>query len=95
MFFRILELGFIGILAILIFTQVILPIFTNERFFDLFRKSKPKEIPVVEKPAEGSLDDKLEKAKEKVVEVKQVQSEVAEHFKSAQQQKEESDNLLK
>jgi hypothetical protein len=59
--------------------------------FGSFRKSKVKSSNSNE---EGSLDDKLNKAKAKVEEIKNVQNEVDTNYKSAEQLKEESDKLL-
>ena len=70
-------------------TEFFIPILTGKPLFGSFRRSKTETVD------NSPLDDKVSKAKEKVTEVKTVQTEVTEHFKTAQQLKEESDNLLK
>jgi uncharacterized protein YktB (UPF0637 family) len=89
---RLLEL-LLGALLILGFiTEFLVPMLMNKPLFGSFRKtgSEPKKDATKE-----VLEDALKMAKEKVTEVKKVQSDVSEHFKTAEQLKEESDNLLK
>lgn len=92
---RLLEIFGVGLIIIIICTDIIYPILTNKPLFGSFRKTPPI-IPEVEKEIDPStLDGKIEVAKVKVGEVKDIQSEVSAHFKTAEQLKKDSDNLLK
>lgn len=84
-----IELIVIIAIVLVFITEFFIPILTGKPLFGSFRKSKETIID------EGPFDEKISKAKEKVDEVKTVQSEVTEHFKTAEQLKEEADNLLK
>lgn len=91
----------IGIVLIFI-TEFFIPILTGKPVFGSFRKSKTvvetdeetTTEETTEATAKETLDEKISKAKEKVNEVKLVQDEIDQHFKTAEQLKEESDNLL-
>jgi len=87
---RIIE--FIAIAAILLIaiTEFFYPILAGKPLFGSFRKSNADVI----SSGEISLEDKLNKAKEKAEEIKSIQNEVDENYKSAEQLKEEADNLL-
>lgn len=84
---RLLELLLLGGIILLSITEFFYPILTGNPLFGSFRKSKSAEP--------GSIDEKLTKAKEKVNEVKKVQTEVNDQVKDVLTKKEESDNLLK
>jgi hypothetical protein len=84
-----LEIIVIIAIVLIFITEFFIPILTGKPLFGSFRKSKNETID------NDDLDEKITKAKEKVDEVKTVQTEVTEHFKTAEQLKEESDNLLK
>ena len=85
----VLELIVIAGIVLISITEFFIPILTDKPLFGSFRKTKS------EKKSESPLDEKIAKAKEKVGEVKSVQNEVESHLKTAEQLKEESDNLLK
>lgn len=74
------------LIGILFVTEMLIPFLTSKPFFSTFRKKSTADS--------TTLDAKLKHAKEKVDEVKTIQNEVSAHFKSAEQLKEESDNLL-
>jgi len=90
---RLIEIFGLGLFFLAICTELIYPILFDKPLFGSFRKTTAAEP---KKEVENStLDEKIEKAKVKVEEVKEVQSEISAHFKTAEQLKEESDNLLK
>ena len=80
---------FVVLAAIVLFsiTEFFYPLIAGKPLFNSFRK-KPAEKPL-------TLEDELSRAKEKIAEVKNIQAEVDKKFKSAEQLKEESDNLFK
>lgn len=82
-----IEYGFMLLVIVLFLTEIVIPMFAGTPYFSTFRKKAP----IAET---STLDAKLKNAKEKVEEVKVIQSEVSAHFKTAEQLKEESDNLL-
>lgn len=87
-----LEYLVMAAIVLLSITEFFYPLLTNKPFFGSFRKRQPE----VAKPkqAPSSLKEKVNKAKEKVQEVKDIQQEIDKNFKSAEQLKEESDNLM-
>ncbi len=86
---RVLEFVLFVAILLIINTEILYPLITNKPLFGSFR-AQGKTV-----PKEGeALASKVSKAKEKVKEVKEVQQEVDDNFKSAEQLKEESDNLL-
>lgn len=91
-----LELIVILALILIFITEFFIPLVTNKPLFGSFRKLKARAAKSTE---DGSLGEKISKAKEKVnvvkEEVRNVQDEANQHYKSAEQLKEESDNLLK
>ncbi|MBL7891424.1 MAG: hypothetical protein JNL63_02240 [Bacteroidia bacterium] len=91
-----LEIIILTAIVLISITEFFVPLIMNKPLFGSFRKSRTSEAKNV---PDGSLDEKITKTKEKVEEVKEVvkevQSEVAQNFKTAEQLKEESDNLLK
>jgi membrane-associated HD superfamily phosphohydrolase len=87
---QILEYAVLGFIVLLFITEIFYPLIAGKPFFGSFRKNAP----IVQKPVDSSLEAKLADAKRKVEEVKNVQNEVNQHFKSAEQLKDEADNLL-
>jgi uncharacterized protein YktB (UPF0637 family) len=88
---RLLELLIAGLIVIVFISEFLIPLLMNKPLFGSFRKTKPE--PKKDSTREV-LEDALKVAKEKVEEVKKVQSDVSDHYKSAEQLKRESDNLL-
>jgi len=91
----IVEFVVFGLIGLLSLTEFFIPLLLNKPFFGSFRKHKPvvkEEKPVVDAT---DLKGKMASAKEKVAEVKKVQDEIADFHKSAEQLKNESDDLLK
>lgn len=86
---RILEMVVLMGIVLFSITEFFIPLLFNKPILGSFRKVKPPEI-----EKKDSLEEKLSKAKEQVNEVKDVQNEISENFKTAEQLKEESDNLL-
>ncbi len=90
---RTIELIVVLAIILVSITEFFLPILLNKPLFGSFRKLNAKEKKqIINKE---SLDEKIAVAKDKVEEVKKTQNEITEHFKSAEQLKDESDNLLK
>jgi hypothetical protein len=86
---RVLEFVMFAALLLILTTEILYPLITNKPLFGSFRaqgKTTPK--------SGETLATKVSNAKEKIKEVKEVQQEVDNNFKSAEQLKEESDNLL-
>jgi len=87
----VLEFIFLAFIVLLSVTEFFYPLITGKPLFGSFRKSAA----VVEQERDNaSLESKVFKAKEKINEVKDIQNEVNQHFKSAEQLKAEADNLL-
>ena len=87
----VIEYIFLAAIVLVAITEFFIPLLTGRPYFGSFRKLKnnaPKTY------VEPSLEDKMKQAKQKVDEVKVVQQEVTENYKTAEQLKEESDNLL-
>jgi hypothetical protein len=80
-------------------TEFFYPLIMGKPLFGSFRKSNTSDSTRMEeefqKNNDSSFKEKINTAKQKVAEVKTVQNEVTEYYKSAEQLKEESDNLLK
>ena len=88
---RLLEFIALAALVLISITEFFYPLLAGKPFFGSFRRLKGSE----EKPVtEGPLHKKVNEAKQKVEEIKDVQKEVDKHYKSAEQLKEESDQLL-
>ncbi len=87
-----LEFALLAAIVLLSITEFFYPLLTGKPLFQSFRKRV--ETPQPEPPKETSLEEELAKAKEKIKEVKSVQNEVNKKFKSAEELKEESDNLF-
>lgn len=84
-----IEFVVLAAIVLLAITEFFYPLLTGKPMFGSFRKK----VVVEQKPS--SIEDELAKAKEKIAEVKNIQNEVNKNFKSAEQLKEESDNLFK
>jgi membrane-associated HD superfamily phosphohydrolase len=86
---RILELIVVIAVILISITEFFYPLIAGKPFFGSFRRTKKT---MATEP--GSLDDKVNQAKEKVEEIKKVQNEVDSNYRSAEQLKKESDDLL-
>jgi hypothetical protein len=87
----ILEFIFLAFIVLFSITEFFYPLLVGKPLFGSFRK---KAAIAEQKQDDASLEAKVFKAKEKVTEVKDIQNEVNQHFKSAEQLKAEADNLL-
>ena len=87
----ILEFIVLATIVLISITEFFYPLLAGKPLFGSFRKK----VTVIEnKVDDSSLEQKLSVAKEKVKEVKDIQHEVNKNFKSAEQLKEEADNLF-
>ena len=84
----ILELLILAGIVLISLTEFFYPLVVGRPLFPSFRKRT--ETP----PEKSSLENELSKAKAKVADVKNIQQEINKNFKSAEQLKEESDNLF-
>lgn len=91
---RLLELLIAVFIVIAFFTEFLIPILRGKPLFGSFRGKSEDEVIEETVVDETTLEAKIEAAKSKVEEVKQTQSEISAHFKTAEQLKEDSDNLL-
>ena len=82
----IIEFVVLAAIVLISITEFFYPLLVGKPLFNSFRK-KAEQAP-------STLEDELSKAKEKIAEVKNIQAEVNKKFKSAEQLKEESDNLF-
>ena len=82
----IIEFVVLAAIVLISITEFFYPLLVGKPLFSSFRK-KVEQAP-------STLEDELSKAKEKIAEVKNIQAEVNKKFKSAEQLKEESDNLF-
>lgn len=87
-----IEFAVLAAIVLLSITEFFYPLLAGKSLFNSFRKRTETSQP--EPPKEKSLEEELAKAKEKVKEIKNIQNEVDKKFKSAEQLKEESDNLF-
>lgn len=87
----IIEFIIVAIIVLVSITEFFYPMFMGKPLFGSFRKN----IVNTDLKNDGDLNDKISSAKEKVQEIKKVQEEIDENFKSAEQLKSESDNLTK
>jgi transposase len=87
---RLLEMIALAGIVLVSVTEFFYPLIAGKPFFGSFRRRQQRET----RRTEGPLDQKVSEAKEKVEEIKNVQREVDKHYKSAEQLKEESDQLL-
>lgn len=85
------------LLIILVISQYVIPVLMKSKTWWLFRPSDKPEVTKTDKPSD--LTSELEETKKVVDQAKdkvgKVKEKVAEHFKSAEDLKKESDNLLK
>lgn len=88
---RLIEIIAAAAVVLVSITEFFYPLIAGKPFFGSFRKTK---VEPERRTSEGSLDEKINKAKEKVEEIKNVQDEVDRHYKTAEQMKEEADQLL-
>jgi hypothetical protein len=77
-------------LVLISITELFYPLLVGKPLFGSFRKNVAN-APQTEK---NSLHEKVSKAKAKVKEVKDIQDEVNDNFKSAEELKAEADDLL-
>ena len=82
-----IEFVVLAAVVLISITEFFYPLLVGKPLFNSFRKK-------VEQKS-SNLEDELSKAKEKIAEVKNIQAEVDKKFKSAEQLKQESDNLFK
>jgi hypothetical protein len=88
---RLLEIIALAAVVLISITEFFYPLIAGKPFFGSFRKRKKEE----ERTTSGdTLDEKINQAREKVEEIKNVQDEVDRHYKTAEQLKEEADQLL-
>jgi peptidoglycan hydrolase CwlO-like protein len=96
MFWTIVEICIVAAILLISVTEFFIPVLFNKPLFGSFRRLKATEV---KKEADDSLPGEISRTREKVEdikeEVKEVQEKVEEHYKTAEQLKEESDNLLK
>ena len=83
------EFVVLAAIVLLSITEFFHPLIVGKPLFPSFRKPQTPQV-----SNQDSLENELEKAKEKIAEVKNVQEEVNKKFKSAEQLKHESDNLF-
>ncbi|HEY8934879.1 MAG TPA: hypothetical protein VIM65_06640 [Cyclobacteriaceae bacterium] len=86
----ILEFIVLATIVLISITEFFYPLLAGKPLFGSFRKN----ITVENKTDDSSLEQKLSVAKGKVKEVKDIQHEVNKNFKSAEQLKDEADNLF-
>jgi hypothetical protein len=84
-----IEFVFLAAIVLLSITEFFYPLLTGKPLFGSFRKKQ--EVPVSDPEP---LQEKISRAKEKMKEVKDIQQEVNNNFKSAEKLKEEADDLL-
>ncbi|MEO7991596.1 MAG: hypothetical protein ABI663_18735 [Chryseolinea sp.] len=88
----ILEFIVLAFIVLMSITEFFYPLMVGKPLFPSFRKEEM--VAEQKTDDDASLASKVSQAKEKVREVKDIQNEVDQHFKSAEQLKEEADNLL-
>jgi len=86
---RLLEYILAATIILFAFTEFFYPLFRGRPLFGSFRKSAK-----VTANTEAELHRKVDEAREKVRDVKDVQQEVNRNYKSAEELKEEADRLL-
>ena len=83
----------VSLALILVFvTEFFWPLLKGKPLFGSFRTINTASEKT---PEEISLEDKMAKAKAKVEEIKNTQNEINQNFKTAEQLKNDADNLLK
>jgi hypothetical protein len=88
----ILEILFTLAIILVFITEFLWPILTGKPIFNSFRRTKEKSQ---KKKDTISLEEKVSIAKAKAEEIKTIQNEINENFKTAEQLKGEADDLLK
>jgi hypothetical protein len=93
----ILEFCLFAMIVLVSITEFFYPLLMGKPLFGSFRKTTATEDQGNDESIkdEPSLKEKVSKAKEKIKEVKDIQDEVNDNFKSAEQLKAEADDLLK
>lgn len=90
----ILELCLVAAIVLVFITEFFVPLLYNKPVFGSFRKKTQQQ----RKPAEDTLPDKIEKARDKANEAKviveDVQQQAYDNYKTAEQLKDETENLL-
>lgn len=88
----VVEFSVMGIITLVAITEFFYPLIVGKPLFGSFRKN----VSAAKSAAEqASLDVKIDAAKEKIREVKDIQHEVDKNFNTAAQLKEQADDLLK
>ena len=87
----ILEFILLACLVLMATTEFFYPLISGKPLFGSFRK---RQIIAAQKQNETSFEEKISNAKVKIKEVKDLQKEVNKKFKSAEQLKQEADDLL-
>jgi len=90
--YRLVELIFLAAVVLFAITDVFVPLVTDSKLFPTFRRKKVVDVP---KPDNSTLEAKIDVAKAKVAEVKEVQKEVQKEFEKTKDLKDKSDNLMK
>ena len=88
----ILEFIVLASIVLISITEFFYPLIAGKPLFGSFRKKATTNEKAPNNAS--SLEQKLSTAKEKVKEVKDIQNEVEKNYKSAEQLKEEADNLF-
>jgi len=83
----IIEFVVLAAIVLISITEFFYPLLVGKPLFNSFRKKAEQKT--------SNLQDKVADAKEKIAEVKNIQAEVDKTLKSAEQLKQESDNLFK
>jgi hypothetical protein len=83
----IIEFVVLAAIVLIAVTEFFYPLLVGKPLFNSFRKKTEQKS--------SNLHEKISDAKEKIAEVKNIQAEVDKSFKSAEQLKEDSDNLFK
>jgi len=83
----IIEFVVLAAIVLISITEFFYPFLVGKPLFNSFRKKAEQKS--------SNLQDKVADAKEKIAEVKNIQAEVDKTLKSAEQLKQESDNLFK
>lgn len=86
-----IELIIVVAIVLVFITEFFYPLFSGKPLFASFRKQPTSTAPQKGQPP---LEDKINLAKEKVHEIKTIQNEVNENYKSAEELKKEADDLL-
>jgi cell division protein FtsB len=90
---RVIEYIFLAAIVLLAITEFFYPILAGKKLFGTFRKKQA--TPKMDTPLVTDIKSKVDEARIKVNEVKEVQNEVTAHFQEVSKLKDESDNLIK